>query len=286
MIPLLRAVGQRVTALDVAASGVDPKKVDEVHSSDYVEPLAEFMASITSEGDGQAVGHRVTALDVAASGVDPKRVDEVHSLDYVEPLAEFMASIPSEGDGVILVGHSLDGFCRLIAAAVFVAAMMPSPDLCHPFIVQQVSTEISSGLFFERKAARFMDCQFTFGNGLNNPPTSFLLGPNYTSSRLYQLSSQEDVSLATLLMRPHAITQSEEILPRETSVTKERCGSVRRVYIVGDEDKMIKVDFQKWLMEKISTDQVKVIIGSDHMAMLCKPLELCVCLQQITDTYI
>ncbi|KAK6924104.1 Alpha/beta hydrolase fold-1 [Dillenia turbinata] len=90
----------------------------------------------------------VSALDMAASGVDPKHMDEVHFFsDYVELLAELMASILSEEDGVILVGHSHGGICisvamerfpEKIAAAVFVAAVMPSPDLIHPFITQQI----------------------------------------------------------------------------------------------------------------------------------------------------
>ncbi|XVF15629.1 hypothetical protein REPUB_Repub09cG0170700 [Reevesia pubescens] len=44
---LLKSSGHKVTALDLAASGVHPKQVHELHSiSDYYETLMEFMASL------------------------------------------------------------------------------------------------------------------------------------------------------------------------------------------------------------------------------------------------
>ncbi|GMN75672.1 hypothetical protein TIFTF001_056869, partial [Ficus carica] len=46
----LKSTGHKVTALDLAASGIHPKQVHEVHSlSDYVEPLLDYMASLPPE---------------------------------------------------------------------------------------------------------------------------------------------------------------------------------------------------------------------------------------------
>ncbi|KAI5439187.1 hypothetical protein KIW84_024825 [Lathyrus oleraceus] len=91
-------------------------------------------------------GHKVTALDMAASGIHPKQVHELDSIeDYYEPLVEFVRSLPEE-ERVILVGHSFGGICismamelfpKKIAVAVFVAAIMPSPDLCFMTIRQE-----------------------------------------------------------------------------------------------------------------------------------------------------
>ncbi|KAI8566192.1 hypothetical protein RHMOL_Rhmol02G0020900 [Rhododendron molle] len=54
----LRAAGHRVTALDMAASGVHPKQVDELRSMpDYLRPLMEFMESLPS-GDRGGFGRR------------------------------------------------------------------------------------------------------------------------------------------------------------------------------------------------------------------------------------
>ena len=44
---LLRSMGHRVTAMDMAASGIHPKQLKEVRSMmDYVQPLMEFMESL------------------------------------------------------------------------------------------------------------------------------------------------------------------------------------------------------------------------------------------------
>ena len=62
-------------------------------------------------------------------------------------------------------------------------------------------------------------------------------------------------------------------------------GSVRRVYIVCDQDNIMKEDFQRWMIENNPTDEVKVITSFDHMVMFSKPKELCSCLQEIAGKY-
>ncbi|KAI5665955.1 hypothetical protein M9H77_15808 [Catharanthus roseus] len=97
----------------------------------------------------KSMGHKVTALDLAASGINmDKQLHQIHSIsDYSEPLMEFMANLPAEEERVILVGHSMGGlsisiamerFPQKIAAAVFVAAYMPAPNLSFPSILQQL----------------------------------------------------------------------------------------------------------------------------------------------------
>nr|XP_029120776.1 esterase PIR7B-like isoform X2 [Elaeis guineensis] len=63
---LLRSAGQRVTALDLAASGVHPKRLDELRSfSDYFAPLMEAMASIPSGERVVLVGHSYGGYGIA-----------------------------------------------------------------------------------------------------------------------------------------------------------------------------------------------------------------------------
>ncbi|XP_074306968.1 polyneuridine-aldehyde esterase-like isoform X2 [Silene latifolia] len=59
--PLLQNAGHRVTALDMAACGINPTRIEEVQTlRDYSEPLIEFLAAqpedqkfaeVNSEGD-------------------------------------------------------------------------------------------------------------------------------------------------------------------------------------------------------------------------------------------
>ncbi|KAF2295144.1 hypothetical protein GH714_031692 [Hevea brasiliensis] len=231
----------------------------------------------------KSAGHKVTALDMAASGVHPKQADDIHSFsEYMEPLMEFMMSLLPE-ERVILVGHSMGGFSisaamerfpEKISAGVFATAFMPGPELSHTTLNEEYARQVDS----------YMDTRHIFADGPNNPPTSILFGPKFMENQVYQLSPTEDLILATLSIRPlplrgYAGTQ-------KVVVTKEKYGSVPRIYIVCDQDKIINEDLQRWMIKNSPTDEVKVIADSDHMVMFSKPQELCSCLQEIAKKYL
>ncbi|KAJ6288580.1 hypothetical protein OIU76_024546 [Salix suchowensis] len=208
----------------------------------------------------KAAGHKVTALDMAALGLHPKRVEELRDIsDYFEPLMEFMKSLPPE-ERVILV--------------VFAAAIMPGPDLSFTAIREEYARQMNS----------YMDSQYTFVNGPDNPPTSLLFGPDYMSMQLYQLSPTEDLTLAMLLLRPHPLF-NPEATQEKVWVTKERFGSVPRVYIICDQDNIMKEALQRWMIENNPPDEVRVVSGSDHMLMFSKPQETCSCLLEVAKSY-
>ncbi|KAK1363664.1 methylesterase 10-like [Heracleum sosnowskyi] len=110
--------------------------------------------------------------------------------------------------------------------------------------------------------------------------TAFMPGPDLT----YLTISHEDLTLATLLARPHPaetdINASEELI-----VSKEKYGSVRRIYVVADQDIIIPEEIQRWMIQLNPPDEVKVIQGSDHMTMFSKPQELCSCLVAIAEQH-
>ncbi|XP_010315273.1 methyl jasmonate esterase 1-like isoform X1 [Solanum lycopersicum] len=235
----------------------------------------KIMASIKTSG------HNVTALDLGASGVNPKQVLEIpHLSDYFSPLMEFMASLPVD-EKVILVGHSLGGFAiskamesfpEKISVAIFVTALMPGLILD----AATVFNESSSG------AISKLDNRLTFDNGLANPPTTFIFGPKYLASYLYPLSPIQDWALATTLVRPIYFHSLDEI-SKEIVLSNKNYGSVRRAYIVAAEDKILKKEFQQLMIEKNPPDQVEEILGSDHMPMVSKPLQLFTLLMRIAN---
>ncbi|KAK1363857.1 Polyneuridine-aldehyde esterase [Heracleum sosnowskyi] len=240
----------------------------------------------------RSAGHKVTVLDLAASGLNQKKIQEVKSFSvYLEPLMEFMASLLAE-EKVVLVGHSMGGvalsvamerFPEKVSVAVFTTAYMLNPDLNLLSISEKVEKNIDSN----------MDSQVMFDDGLDKRPTSFLFGPKMLESMVYQLTPPEassinfrplDLTLASMLVRPHP-TNTDTISLEETKVTKERFGSVRRVYVIADQDIILPEEIQRWMIELNPPDEVKVISGSDHMVMLCKPRDLCTCLEEVSLQY-
>ncbi|KAF7032738.1 hypothetical protein CFC21_043885 [Triticum aestivum] len=86
LVPMLRAAGHRVTALDMAASGAHPARMDEVASfEDYSRPLLDAVAAAPAGERLVLVGHSLGGLNLALA---------------------------------------MEGFPRKVAAAVFLAACM------------------------------------------------------------------------------------------------------------------------------------------------------------------
>ncbi|KAL8117569.1 methyl jasmonate esterase 1-like isoform X2 [Apium graveolens] len=228
-------------------------------------------------------GHRVTTLDSAACGINQKQVQEVHSYhDYFEPLLEFMANLPPD-EKVILVGHSYGGyglslamesFPEKISVAVFVTALMPGPDLTYLTISHEISKVFKS----------FGDEIFTFVQSSDKRIISYNFRQEALASKLYQLSPAQDLTLATLLARPHP-AETDTNASEELMVSNEKYGSVCRVYVVADQDILLPEETQRWMIQLNPPDEVKVIQGSDHMTMFSKPQELCSCLLAIAQQH-
>ncbi|CAA2993982.1 Hypothetical predicted protein [Olea europaea subsp. europaea] len=65
---LLEAEGHRVTAMDLAASGINPRSIDETRTfSDYTQPLFEVMESIPPDEKVVLVGHSLGGMNIAAA---------------------------------------------------------------------------------------------------------------------------------------------------------------------------------------------------------------------------
>ncbi|KMS94915.1 hypothetical protein BVRB_014140 [Beta vulgaris subsp. vulgaris] len=109
--------------------------------------------------------------------------------------------------------------------------------------------------------------------------TTMSFGPKFLS-KLCHLSPHEDVELAMTLKRSSSLFLHDISKP-EAKLSKERYGSVRRVFVVCEEDQGISQDFQRWMIENDGVKEVKELRGSDHMPMFCMPKKLSDCLLEI-----
>ena len=85
-------------------------------------------------------------------------------------------------------------------------------------------------------------------------------------------------------MRPTSLFIED--LSKVKYFTDEGFGSVKKVYIICTEDKVLPKEFQQRLIDNIGTvTEAKEIKGADHMAMLCMPKQLCDTLLEIAYKY-
>ncbi|XP_006346480.1 salicylic acid-binding protein 2-like [Solanum tuberosum] len=66
IVSLMRSSGHNVTALDLGASGINPKQALEIpHFSDYLSPLMELMSSLPAHEKVVLVGHEFGGLAIS-----------------------------------------------------------------------------------------------------------------------------------------------------------------------------------------------------------------------------
>lgn len=230
----------------------------------------------------KSAGYHVTVPDLAASGIDRRKIEEVPTFaDYSEPLLDIMATLPPQ-EKVMLVGHSLGGinialaanmFPDKVAAAVFVTALMPDCT-SSPSSVLKLLEQIPQDVW--------MDTEFSSTKAHNEKPlSSIFFGPKVIASKLYQLSSSEDIMLASTLVRPSSLFFDD--LERVPAFAKDRYGSVSRFYIVCCDDALVLKEYQQTMIQGHPVAGMLEIEGADHMPMMSRPQELFQSLVCIAD---
>ncbi|KAK7350483.1 hypothetical protein VNO77_09172 [Canavalia gladiata] len=216
----------------------------------------------------KSAGHSVTTLDMAGCGINPKQMEEIDSIsEYHEPLMTFIHSLPPN-QKVILVDNSF---------GVFVAASVLSENLTYSAIHEKIkggSDPVS-------------DKQYFILDGPDKTTRLSSDGFRFLASKLYQLSPDEDLVLASSLVRPLPVYAKDvELITKETTVTKSRNGRVTKVYIISGKDNLLTKDSQMWIIQRTGPfAEVKVIEDSDHMVMFSKSKRLSSELIEIAYTY-
>ncbi|KAL2906168.1 Salicylic acid-binding protein 2 [Bienertia sinuspersici] len=133
----------------------------------------------------------------------------------------------------------------------------------------------------ERDKNFWLDTEFKSNGDPEETLTTMLFGPHFTT-KLYHLSPHVDFELAMALKRPSSMFLHDLSKP-EAKLSKERYGSVERVYVICEEDQVISRAFQRWMIENYGLKEVKELKGSDHMPMFSVPQQLCDCLLELAQ---
>ncbi|WCJ31059.1 methyl esterase 1 [Euphorbia peplus] len=234
----------------------------------------------------EAEGHQVTALDMAASGIHPAKIQEVCTfVEYTQPLLYFLACLAPQ-EQVVLVGHSYGGmnialametFPHKIAVAVFLTAFMPDTEHRPCFVLKRYLERTPRPAYLDTKFFPYSCCLE------DKDKTAFLFGPLLLALILYTLSPVQDRELAKLLVRPSSYFIDD--LCEAKKFTCEKYGSVKRVFIISEQDRAITSDFQRWMIANYPVHQVLSIEDSDHMVMISRPEELTNYLSTIANDY-
>ncbi|WJX89757.1 hypothetical protein P8452_71727 [Trifolium repens] len=229
----------------------------------------------------ESAGHLVTLVDLAASGTNLKKIEDVNTIsEYSEPLLQLMDTIPPK-EKAILVGHSFGGlsialameqFPEKVAVGVFLTAF--TPDIEHN------ASYVMEKYIENTPAAEWLDTEFSHSGNKK----SMIFGPKFLSKKLCQQSSIEDRELAKTLLRPGSLFM-EDLIQQKNLFSKKGYGSVPSAFIVCNDDLAIPSKFQHWMIQNAGINDVFEIKGADHMAMLCKPQELCDSLKKISVKY-
>ncbi|GAU40208.1 hypothetical protein TSUD_397350 [Trifolium subterraneum] len=91
---------------------------------------------------------------------------------------------------------------------------------------------------------------------------------------------EKNLELAKTLLRPGSLFM-EDLTQQKSLFSKQGYGSVPSAFIVCNDDLAIPLKFQHWMIQNAGINDVFEIKGADHMAMLCKPQELCDFLNQL-----
>lgn len=93
----------------------------------------------------------------------------------------------------------------------------------------------------------------------------------------------QDIELARMLVRPNEFYIEE--MKESLLLTEEKFGSVKRVYVICEDDKVMEEEFQRFIINYSPPQQVISIPQSGHMVMLSKPQIFSKCLLEIAHKF-
>ncbi|KAG9153342.1 hypothetical protein Leryth_018056 [Lithospermum erythrorhizon] len=218
------------------------------------------------------LGYKVSCPDLKASGIDQTDPNTVFSFEeYNQPLIDLLSTFPDD-EKVILVGHSVGGFNvtqatdrfgkKLILVAIYLAASMYRPGVTPQEDINYGAPDFSK----YGGASNIFDVNF--GLGPEKRATSILMRKEFQRQIYYNMSPQEDVALASMLLRPapnYAVPSLRFTNDGDEGVEKVPC-----IYIRTMRDQMMRAEKQENMINKCQPWKAYKI-ESDHSAFFSAP---------------
>ncbi|KAM3335305.1 hypothetical protein ACQJBY_029627 [Aegilops geniculata] len=227
VVAALEAAGHRVTAVDLAASGAHPARVDEVHSfEEYSRPLLDVV-SAAPEGDGERlilVGHSHGGLSLAlamerfpgkvAAAVFAAALMPCVGKHMGVPTEEFMRRTSSEG---LLMDCKMLPISNNQGAGV---AIILGPDfLAHKYYQQSPPEDLALAKMLVRPGNQFMEDPMM-------KDASVLTDSNYGSVKKVYVVAKADSSSTEEMQRWMVVlspgTKVEEIVGADHAIMSSR----------------------------------------------------------------
>ncbi|KAL4190015.1 hypothetical protein AMTRI_Chr08g209910 [Amborella trichopoda] len=217
----------------------------------------------------KSAGYKVSAVDLGGAGINMGNADSISTFEeYNRPAIDIISGIP-ENEKVILVGHSIGGFSlthaiykfgkKKISLVVYVAAA--------PANFRGSGPGFNPDIYI-----------YNFGNGSHQPPTSLIFRPEKQREMLYALSSYEDSTLASMVMRWAPVSAFAD-----ASLDKE-IERVTTLYVKTDKDQMMSQERHEEFIHFLSPEEV-LEVEADHSPFFSATVELFSFLNKAAATY-
>ncbi|KAM7503379.1 hypothetical protein LguiB_002283 [Lonicera macranthoides] len=275
---LLESAGHTVTAVDLGASGINPKQLSDIPTySSYLQPLADVLEALPSGQKVALVGHSMGGLSISvAMEMFPSKIAIAIYCTAIMPRPnnfDLLQLNQQEGEFTALDEEELGGIGPTVVVDLTGSGCSDDEDGSWMWEMVMYYPDIQP----------YGDSKYIFDS--SGTPTAIYFGPNFMATMMYQLSPHEDLTLGLSLTRYYPIYR-DETSRAENKFTSANYGSVNRAYIISEQDEGITIAIQQQYITDFPPKEVQTISDSDHMLMLSQPQKLVTYLQEIATKYV
>ncbi|PPR96068.1 hypothetical protein GOBAR_AA24599 [Gossypium barbadense] len=283
--------GYKVSCIDLKGAGTDRSDANSIVSfDDYNKPLMDFMSALPHSELVILVGHSAGGLSVTQA--THKFANKIRLAVYVAATmlkSGFLTDQDIKDESQTLQTLHLSVQCALLFSVTVRGSQLAIHDilvykyLIGGWLLGLLLVTLRDGSWFPSAncfhiglagvpdLSQFGDVyELGFGLGAEQPPTTAIVKKEFQRKIIYQMSPQEDSTLAAMLLRPGPILALQSARFKEDGEMVEKVG---RIYIKTMHDNVIKPEQQEAMIKRWPPSQVHVL-DSDHSPFFSAPFSL------------